>query len=91
MARGLLKFTLRPLHPASPDLGETAMNPIPSNNSLPASRDAATCHAKRDFDVNLPEIAFSDFSEAMDDELAKLETHFKGFVTSRSQKRSFGR
>jgi hypothetical protein len=67
------------------------MNPIPSKNSLPATRNNAATYAEWDFDVSLPEIALYEFSEAMNDELLKLLAQFKGFITSRSKKRSFGR
>jgi hypothetical protein len=91
MARSLLKTPSRQVNPTSPNKGETAMKPLPSKKTLPATRTNAATYAEWDLDVTLPEAALCEFSGLMEEDLVKLVSHFKSFVTSRSKKRSSGR
>jgi hypothetical protein len=67
------------------------MNPLPSNDPLPATRAVTIFTSESDFDVRFSDAAFCDFSEWVDGALAALEGKFGDYVTHRSKKRSVGR
>jgi hypothetical protein len=67
------------------------MKPIPSNNSLPASRGDTLVTTEWDFDITFSDAALCGFSDWMDEELLSLEAEFETFITKRSQKGAIGR